>query len=84
MFDILITDVRLLLDVSRPFIPSSMSDGWKTLLFHHAVQVAIPVLALALDTLIFVLLVWKTLRRAIEMRKLSQHSITQLILRDGA
>jgi len=46
-------------------------------------QIAIPSLSLALETFVFVLVVYQTLGQAIQMRKLGQFGISQVILRDG-
>ncbi|KAJ4466950.1 hypothetical protein C8R41DRAFT_723532, partial [Lentinula lateritia] len=46
-------------------------------------QLAIPFLALGYDIFIFVLTAMKTVQHSLEMQRLNQSSITQVIIRDG-
>ncbi|KAJ3924772.1 MAG: hypothetical protein NXY57DRAFT_969087 [Lentinula lateritia] len=47
------------------------------------IQLAIPLLALGYDIFIFVSTAVKTVKHSVEMQRLNQSSITQIIIRDG-
>ncbi|KAJ3891641.1 hypothetical protein GG344DRAFT_65247 [Lentinula edodes] len=49
----------------------------------QCVELAIPLLALGYDIFIFILTAIKTVQHSLEMQRLNQSSITQVIIRDG-
>ncbi|KAJ3924670.1 MAG: hypothetical protein NXY57DRAFT_1044737 [Lentinula lateritia] len=50
---------------------------------YSILQIIVPFLGLANDLIIFVLTVQKTIHHAIEMRRMGEPSIVQVIIRDG-
>ncbi|KAJ3899759.1 hypothetical protein F5879DRAFT_1005019 [Lentinula edodes] len=49
----------------------------------ETIELAIPLLALGYDIFIFILTAIKTVQHSLEMQRLNQSSITQIIIRDG-
>ncbi|KAJ3804441.1 hypothetical protein F5876DRAFT_70626 [Lentinula aff. lateritia] len=60
---------------------STIDSPFQTL--SRFIQLAIPLLALGYDIFIFILTAIKTVQHSLEMQRLNQSSITQVIIRDG-
>ncbi|KAJ3881619.1 hypothetical protein F5051DRAFT_474207 [Lentinula edodes] len=67
-------------NASAFIIPRFALDIWSVAV---EVQLAIPFLALGYDIFIFILTAIKTVQHSLEMQRLNQSSITQVIIRDG-
>ncbi|KAJ3858839.1 hypothetical protein EV359DRAFT_68680 [Lentinula novae-zelandiae] len=84
---------KVMIGIASAFIISRLTlDIWSSVLevgvmWNHLIktiiQLAIPLLALGYDIFIFVSTAVKTVKHSVEMQRLNQSSITQIIIRDA-
>ncbi|KAJ3912358.1 hypothetical protein F5877DRAFT_72462 [Lentinula edodes] len=77
------TDEQLALDIWDAVLGVGVSTIGSPFQNFSRFQLAVPLLALGYDIFIFILTAIKTVQNSLEMQRLNQSSITQVIIRDG-